>query len=68
MGGTAVVFNGITGELLARASIPDCAGVQALAGGDFLISSGRGKLVRLGQDNQSRQIADLPVQWDNHLV
>jgi hypothetical protein len=39
-----------------------------LAGGDFLISSGRGKLVRLGQDNQSRQIADLPVQWDHHLV
>jgi len=68
VGGTAVVFNGITGELLARASIPDCAGVQALAGGDFLISSGRGKLVRLGQDNQSRQIADLPVQWDHHLV
>lgn len=68
VGGTAVVFNGSTGELLARATIPDCAGVQALAGGDFLISSGRGKLVRLGRDNQARDIATLPVHWDHHLV
>lgn len=68
VGGTAVVFNGRTGELLARATIPDCAGVQALAGGDFLISSGRGKLVRLGQDNHAREVATLPVQWDHHLV
>lgn len=68
VGGTAVVFNGITGELLSRASIPDCAGIQAMAGGDFLISSGRGKLVRLGRDNHPREIGALPVQWDHHLV
>lgn len=68
VGGTAVVFNGRTGKLLARASIPDCAGIQALAGGDFLISSGRGKLVRLGRDNQPQDIAALPVQWDHHLI
>lgn len=68
VGSTAVVFNGLSGELLARASIPDCAGVQALAGGDFLVSSGHGKLVRLGRDNQPQDIATLPVQWDHHLV
>ncbi len=68
VGGTAVVFRGSTGELLARASIPDCAGVQALAGGDFLISSGLGKLVQLGAENHAREIATLPVYWDHHLV
>jgi len=68
VGGTAVVFNGVTGELLARASIPDCAGLQALAGGDFLVSSGRGELVRLGPNDQPQRIATLPVQWDHHLV
>ncbi|PPK53065.1 DUF1513 domain-containing protein [Marinobacter persicus] len=68
VGGTAIVFEGRTGKLLARASIPDCAGVQALAGGDFLISSGRGKLVRLGRDNRPRELASLPLYWDHHLV
>lgn len=68
VGGTAVVFEGSTGKLLARASIPDCAGIQALAGGDFLISSGRGKLVRLGSNNQPREIGAFPVYWDHHLV
>jgi len=68
VGGAAIVFRGSTGELVNRASIPDCAGVQALAGGDFLISSGRGKLVRLGAANPAREIADLPVYWDHHLV
>ncbi|MCL7930084.1 DUF1513 domain-containing protein [Halomonas llamarensis] len=68
VGGTAVVFEGRSGRLVSRASIPDCAGIQALAGGDFLVSSGRGKLVRLGTDNKSREIANLPVHWDHHLV
>lgn len=68
VGGTAIVFEGRTGKLLARASIPDGAGVQALAGGDFLISSGRGKLVRLGRDNRPRELAALPLYWDHHLV
>lgn len=68
VGGTAIVFHGITGELLARASITDCAGVHALAGGDFMISSGQGQLVRLGSYDRPRDIAQLPVAWDHHLV
>lgn len=68
VGGTAVVFEGRTGELVCRASIPDCAGVQALAGGDFLVSSGQGKLVRLAADGATRELASRPVYWDHHLV
>lgn len=68
VGGTAIIFDGRSGKLLARASIADCAGVQALAGGDFLISTGQGKLVRLGATGVPREIARLPVYWDHHLV
>lgn len=68
VGGSAVIFDGSTGKLRARAAIPDCAGIQALAGGDFLISSGAGALVRLGVDMPAQKLADLPVQWDHHLV
>ncbi|RMJ04111.1 hypothetical protein DOQ08_01431 [Marinobacter litoralis] len=68
VGGTAVVFQGSTGKLLAKASIPDCSGVQALAGGDFLISSGQGKLVRFGANQPAQEIAQLPLYWDHHLV
>ena len=68
VGGTAIIFRGSTGELVNRASIADCAGVQALAGGDFLISSGQGKLVRMGATTPARELADLPVYWDHHLV
>ncbi|WP_323751345.1 DUF1513 domain-containing protein [Marinobacter sp.] len=68
VGGTAVVFQGSTGKLLAKASIPDCSGVQALAGGDFLISSGQGKLVRLGANQAAQELSQLPLYWDHHLV
>ena len=68
VGGTAVIFEGPSGRLRARLSLPDCAGIQPLAGGDFLISSGRGKLVRLGGDNRPTELASLPVYWDHHLV
>lgn len=68
VGGTAVIFQGSTGKLLAKASIPDCSGVQALAGGDFLISSGQGKLVQLGANQPAQEIAQLPLYWDHHLV
>ncbi|MBU2953896.1 DUF1513 domain-containing protein [Marinobacter sp. F3R08] len=68
VGGTIVVFRGSTGELVSRASIPDCAGVQALTGGDFLVSSGRGRLVQVGAGKPAREIATLPVYWDHHLV
>lgn len=68
VGGTAVVFDGRTGELRAQAEIPDCAGVQALAGGDFLVSSGQGALVRLGARTAPQPMASLPVAWDHHLV
>ncbi len=68
VGGTAIVFESSTGKLLARAAIIDCAGIQALPGGDFLISSGQGRLVRLGADNRPHELASLPVYWDHHLV
>jgi len=41
---------------------------QSKRGGDFLISSGRGKLVQLGAANHARELATLPVYWDHHLV
>lgn len=68
VGGTAVVFRGSTGKLVNRVSIADCAGIQALVGGDFLVSSGRGKLIQLGAGKSVRELADLPVHWDHHLV
>jgi hypothetical protein len=68
VGGTAIIFRGTTGELLNRAAIADCAGIQALAGGDFLVSSGRGKLVQVGAATPARELANLPVHWDHHLV
>ncbi len=68
VGGTAIIFRGSNGELVNRASIKDCAGIQALAGGDFLVSSGLGKLFQLGAGVPARELADLPVYWDHHLV
>ncbi|ROQ47238.1 hypothetical protein EDB94_0954 [Marinobacter sp. 3-2] len=68
IGGTAIIFRGKTGELVSRAHIADCAGIQTLAGGDFLVSSGRGKLIRLGAGKPARELADLSVHWDHHLV
>ena len=68
VGGTAIVFRGKTGELVAKARITDCAGIQTLAGGDFLVSSGQGRLVQLSAEQAAKDIARLPVQWDHHLV
>ena len=68
VGGTALIFNGRSGEVVEKATIADCAGVEALAGGDFLVSSGRGKLVRMGKGKPAAEIASMPVQWDHHLV
>ncbi|SNC66449.1 hypothetical protein SAMN04487881_1611 [Marinobacter sp. es.048] len=68
VGSTAIIFRGSTGELVNCVTIADCAGIQAIAGGDFLVSSGRGKLVRLGAGRTARELADLPVHWDHHLV
>ena len=68
VGGTALIFNGRSGEVVEKATIADCAGVEALAGGDFLVSSGRGTLVRMGKGKPAAEIASMPVQWDHHLV
>lgn len=68
VGGTAIIFNGRSGELAARVAIADCAGVQALAGGDFLVTSGRGRLVRFSASGGARELASLPLHWDHHLV
>lgn len=68
VGGTALVFNSRSGRVVEKAAIADCAGVEALAGGDFLVSSGRGKLVRIGKGQPATEIASMSVQWDHHLV
>ena len=68
VGGTVIVFRGKTGELVAKARITECAGIQTLAGGDFLVSSGQGRLVQLSAGQAAKDIARLPVQWDHHLV
>ncbi|GGE56420.1 hypothetical protein GCM10011533_06130 [Streptosporangium jomthongense] len=68
IGGTALIFDGRTGKVVEKAALADCAGVEALAGGDFLVSSGRGKLVRMGKGQPAREIASMAVHWDHHLV
>lgn len=68
IGGTALVFDGPSGDIVEIARLADCAGVEALTGGDFLVSSGRGKLVRIGQGQPAREIATMAVKWDHHLV
>lgn len=68
IGGTALIFNSRSEKVVEKASIADCAGVEALAGGDFLVSSGRGKLVRMGRGQPATEIANMQIQWDHHLV
>ena len=68
VGGTALIFDGVSGEVLETLRLPDCSGVEALSGGDFLVSSGQGKLVRMGSGGNSGEIARMPVHWDHHLV
>lgn len=68
IGGTALIFNGESGQVVNTAGIPDCAGVQAVAGGDFLVSSGQGKLVRFGAHGHPIELATQAMHWDHHLV
>lgn len=68
VGGTTVIFDRISGQVVNTAPLPDCAGAQALAGGDFLVSTGLGKLVRLGATGTPDILASHSVQWDHHLV
>lgn len=68
VGGTALIFDGMSGQILEKLRIPDCSGVEALSGGDFLVSSGQGKLVRMSSQGKSEEIARMPVHWDHHLV
>ena len=68
VGGTAVIFDRVSGQVVNTASLPDCAGTQALAGGDFLVSTGLGKLVRLGATGTPDTLASQSLQWDHHLV
>lgn len=68
IGGTALIFDSRSGKVVEKASIADCAGVEALAGGDFLVSSGQGKLVRMSQGKPTTELASMSVQWDHHLV
>lgn len=67
-GGRALIFEGATGRLLRNETIVDGAGVEALDGGDFIVTTGQGKLIRIGVDEPARELATLPLHWDNHLV
>ncbi|WP_150910015.1 DUF1513 domain-containing protein [Marinobacter halotolerans] len=68
VGGTAVIFDGLSGKVQNTASLSDCAGIQALKGGDFLMSTGQGKLMQFGASGAPRELASQAVQWDHHLV
>ena len=68
-GGLAVVFRGTTGEILQTPAIADCAGVLPLAGGGFLVSSGRGGLYRISADEaDAHAVASTDLWWDNHFI
>ena len=67
-GGRALIFEGATGRLLRNEAIADGAGVEALDGGDFVVTTGQGKLIRIGIHEPARELATLPLHWDNHLV
>jgi len=68
VGGTALIFDGESGTVLETLRLTDCSGVEALSGGDFLVSSGQGKLVRLSAQRSSTELARMPLHWDHHLV
>lgn len=67
-GGLVLIFEGATGRILRNEAITDGAGVEALAGGDFLVTTGQGKLIRMGTGAPAQELATLPLHWDNHLV
>ncbi|MCL1487099.1 MULTISPECIES: DUF1513 domain-containing protein [unclassified Marinobacter] len=67
-GGRALIFEGATGRILRNEAITDGAGVEALDGGDFLVTTGHGKLIRMGINAPALELATLPLHWDNHLV
>jgi hypothetical protein len=67
-GGRALIFEGATGRILRNEAITDGAGVEALDGGDFLVTTGQGKLIRMGTCAPAQELATLPLHWDNHLV
>ncbi len=67
-GGRVLIFEGATGRLLRNEAIADGAGVGALDGGEFIVTTGQGKLIRMSSDEPARELATLPMHWDNHLV
>lgn len=67
-GGRALIFEGTSGRLLRNEAIIDGAGVQALNGGDFLVTTGQGKLIKMGASGPVQVLSTLPLHWDNHLV
>lgn len=68
VGGTALIFEGSSGSVVGKARIQDCAGAEALPGGDFLISSGQGELIRLSAHRDPVRLARMPLHWDHHLI
>ena len=67
-GGRALIFEGTSGRLLRNEAIIDGAGVQTLNGGDFLVTTGQGKLIKMGASGPAHELSTLPLHWDNHLV
>lgn len=68
VGGTALIFEGSSGKVISKTRLRDCAGAEALPGGDFLISSGQGKLVQLSAHRDPVELAQMPLHWDHHLI
>jgi hypothetical protein len=68
VGGTALIFEGSSGRVVSKARIRDCAGAEALPGGDFLISSGQGELIRLSANRKPVELAQRSLHWDHHLI
>ncbi|HTN33355.1 MAG TPA: DUF1513 domain-containing protein [Marinobacter sp.] len=68
IGGTALIFEGSSGRIVSKTRIKDCAGAEALPGGDFLISSGQGELIHLSAHRSPVELARMPLHWDHHLV
>ncbi len=57
------------GRLLASHHLPDAAGARCDGQSDFLVSSGRGGLYRVGGDGSAPQaLESLAIRWDNHLT
>lgn len=67
-GGAVVVMDGESGLLVGTFYLADVAGVTAVPGGGFLLSTGTGKLAAVRAGQREAILQDLNLSWDNHLI